>query len=604
MSILNGPRLNFWGGIRTDVSLPNNSPTIHMGPDDKQKLNLFDIPNSQVAAAAQSYSDDELNDLMNAPYDDYYTAGGWNHYGQHVVDMQNVLISSQGTPGAISTTGDLVGQPVYLLGSVDPVTGQAPVSGPMMVDLDPTSGVTTQIYLGGLQIGGTNDPQLVIHANLVASSFDVAQRLLNGEDDAPGSSPLSGTFQVTFPLSAIVSWNQNSALLKSIIQAPGATGIVVRFVMFEMCPGMTTPELNADYAAGLYTPNPSIGRVIGTLAPAFAGEPQICPVGRQLLNSVIKSAGYAQQYSLGSQAMLSLDMVNLIPKANFRAVRTDITSPIGPNIDYGPVSISAGATSLATLSNTSPYLVDYWVYGGIVDLALTATQASAAQSTPLSMSAPNTVDNTTLLVSEVAYRLYSDQRNLYMDDFPEGLTLDLQVRYLGGPVPASGSITLKTTFPGALIDPNTWNLLQYSASIPISQGQTSVSIPLSRKEGTSAKAGYTKLNFTLGDGKGFTNFRFYSHTDFGIPAGSTVTWDQVYPAVLRFHYLAFPAMSRFIPLNQQDAIWNARQAILARTDDAYKGTTLYMPVVRSMSPCQRALLKAYLTSSPWQPPAA
>ena len=74
--------------------------------------------------------------------------------------------------------------------------------------------------------------------------------------------------------------------------------------------------------------------------------------------------------------------------------------------------------------------------------------------------------------------------------------------------------------------------------------------------------------------------------------------------MLRFHYLAFPAMSRFIPLNQQDAIWNARQAILARTDDAYKGTTLYMPVVRSMSPCQRALLKAYLTSSPWQPPAA
>lgn len=599
MSILNGPRLNFWGGIRTDVSLPNNSPTI---PQGNRKLQLFDLPNSQVAAEAAGYSDDELNALMNAPNGDYYTAGGWNHYGQHVVDMQNVLVSSQGSPGAISTTGDLVGQPVYLLGSVDPVTGQAPVSGPMMVDLDPSSGITTQIYIGGLQIGGTSDPQLVIQANLVASSFDVAKRLLNGEDDAPGSSPLSGTFQVTFPLSAIVSWNQNSAMLQSIIQAPGATGIVVRFVMFEMCPGMTTPELDADYAAGRYTPNPSIGRVIGTLAPAFSGEPLICPTGRQLVNTGTRGAGYAQQYNLGSQPMLSLDMVNLIPKANFRAVRTDITSPIGPNIDYGPVSISAGSILLATLPDTSPYLVDYYIYGGIVDLALTSTQSSAAQGTPLAMSAPNTVDSTTLSVAEVTYRLYSDQRNLYMDDYPEGQTFDLQVRYLGGPVPTNGTITLKASSPGVFELPQYWDLLQYKAQVPISQGQTSVSIPLSRKAGTSTQAGYTKLTFSLGDGSGFSNFRFYSQTDFGIPAGSTVTWEQVYPAVLRFHYLAFPAMSRFIPLNQQDAIWNARQAIVARTADAYRGTTLYMPVVRSMSPSQRALLKAYLTSTPWQPP--
>ncbi|BCG24931.1 hypothetical protein TUM18999_31220 [Pseudomonas tohonis] len=598
MSILNGPRLNFWGGIRTDVSLPNNSPTI---PQGNRKLHLFDLPNSQVAAEAAGYSDDQLNEWINAPTGDYYTAGGWNHYGQHVVDMQNVLVSSQGTPGAISTTGDLVGQPVYLLGSRDPVTGQAPVSGPMMVDLDPSSGITTQIYIGGLQIGGTSNPQLVIQADVVASSFDVAPRLLNGEDDAPGSSPLSGTFQVTFPLSAIVSWNQSSAMLKAIIQAPGATGIVVRFVMFEMCPGMTTPQLDADYAAGQYTPNPSIGRVIGTLAPAFAGEPLICPVGRQLVNGGTGGAGYAQQYSQSGQAMLSLDMVNLIPKADFRAVRTDITSPIGPNIDYGPVSISAGSTLLATLPDTSPYLVDYSLYGGIVDLPLTSTQSAAAQATPLSITAPNTVDDTTLAVAEVAYRLYSDQRNLYMDEYPGGVTLDLQVRYLGGPVPANGSIALKTSFPGAIVDPNNWNLLQYSATVPISQGQTSVSIPLSRKEGTDAKAGYTKLAFSLGDGKGFSNFRFYSHTDFGIPAGSIPTWDQVYPAVLRFHYLAFPAMSRFIPLNQQDAIWNARAAIVARTADAYRGTTLYMPVVRSMSPSQRALLKAYLTSTPWQP---
>lgn len=601
MSILNGPRLNFWGGIRTDVSLPNNSPTIPMGTGGSQTLNLFDLPNSQVAAEAASYSDDQLNELINAPNGDYYTAGGWNHYGQHVVDMQNVLISSQGTPGAISTTGDLVGQPVYLLGSKDPVTNQPPVSGPMMVDLDPTSSITTQIYIGGLQIGGTSNPQLVIQADVVASSFDVAKRLLVGETDAPGSSPLSGTFQVTFPLSAVVSWNQNSAMLKSIIQAPGATGIVVRFVMFEMCPGMTTPQLDADYAAGQYTPNPSIGRVVGTLAPAFAGEPLICPVGRQLVNGKTGGTGYAEVVALKGQNLLSLDMLNLIPKATFRAVRTDITSPIGPNIDYGPVSISAGGTTLVTLPSSNPYLLDYYLYGGILDQALNATQLTQVNGSPLSLSAPNTVAGTKLAVSEMTYRLYCDQRNLYMDEYPEGVTLDLQVRYLGGPVPAAGSITLAASSPGSYEDSEYWDLLDYPATFAIAKGQTSVQIPISCKAGTTAQAGYTNLEYSLEDGSSFSNFRIYSITDFGIPAGSVPTWDQVYPAVLRFHYLAFPAMSRFIPLNQQDAIWNARAAIVARTADAYRGTTLYMPVVRSMSPSQRALLKAYLTSTPWQP---
>ena len=54
MSILTGPRLNFWGGIRTDVSVPNNSPTLDH-EDPKKSFNLFDLTTSTVAAEAQSY---------------------------------------------------------------------------------------------------------------------------------------------------------------------------------------------------------------------------------------------------------------------------------------------------------------------------------------------------------------------------------------------------------------------------------------------------------------------------------------------------------------------------------------------------------------------
>ncbi len=601
MSILNGPRLNFWGGIRTDVSLPNNSPTIPFNGNPNWPL--FDLTTSTLAPGAQSYTDDQLNNMINAPAGNYYTAGGWNHYGQHVVDMQNALISSQGAPGNISTTGDQVGQPVYLLGSVDPVTGQGPVSGPMMVDLDPSASTTTQIFVGGLQIGSGDNIQLLIRCNAVCSSFDVTGRVLDpAKMDAPGSFHASGTFQLTFPLSSIVSWNKNSSGLKAIIQAPGATGIVLRFVMFEMCPQMTTAQLDADYAAGKYTPNPSIGRVIGTLAPAFAGEPLGCQPGRQLVNQVTGNAAYA---ALGNNGLLSLDMVNVIPKQTFRAVRDDITSPIGPNANYGPVTISAGAAALMTLNPTASPLVNYYVYGGIVDVTLNASQQQAVKTSALNITAPNPVNGQKLNATESTYRVYADQRNVYLEDYPNGLTITLQVSYLGGPVPNATQVSLGASAPGVYDQKQYTDFLNFPTSLTVNAGQQTVSFPVSLKSGSASQAGFVALTCTangVDDGAFFTNFRKYAQTDFGIPKGSIITWQQMYPNVLRFHYLAFPAMSRYIPLNQPDAIMGAKNAILARTSDAYKGTTLFMPVVRSMSLAQRALLRAYLTGSPWQPP--
>ncbi|GFM64122.1 hypothetical protein PSCICJ_02400 [Pseudomonas cichorii] len=600
MSILNGPRLNFWGGISTDVSVPNNSATVPQNDDDG--FQLFDPATSTIAPGAQSYSDEQLNEKINTPSSTAptsgYTQGGWNHYGQHVVEL-DTQISSQGNPGSISKQGDLVGKPVYLLGSLDPVTGQRSSSGPMMVDLDPTSTVTTQIFVGGLQIGNNGDTQLLINCDTVCSSLDVKQRILGPATmDAPGSFALSGTFQLTFPRDSIVSYNQNSEALKSIIEAPGATGIVLRFVMFEMCPTLTTQQLNADYAARKYTPNPSIGRVIGTLAPAFADEPAICPAGRLLVNQDTKSTGFAD---LSNKGLLSIDMVNLIPKETFRADRTAITSSIGPNADYGLVSFCAGTTTLATLAPDNEYLQNYYLYGGIVDLPLDAGNVQQAKTQPLSLSAPDkkisywpTTRESSLLIKESAYRLYTDQRNIYLEDHPDGLTIQLQVRYLGGPVPSDTAIGIAI---GTSLD-----CLNYPTSVQVLANQLSVDVDITPKAGTEGLAGFSTLTYTLaGNSSYFSNFRKYSQTDFGIAAGSTITWDQMYPNVLRFHYLAFPAMSRYVPLNQPNAVMGAKDTILRRISDNYKGTTLYMPVVRSMSPSQRALLSAYLTGTPWQP---
>jgi hypothetical protein len=445
-----------------------------------------------------------------------------------------------------------------------------------------------------LQIGSGSTPALLIRHDTVCSSHDLALRILIGEQDAPGSNRISGTFQITFPLRSVVSYNQNSAMLNSIIEAPSATGIVLRFVMFEMCPTMTTAQLNADYASGQNTPNPSIGRVIGTLAPAYADEPQICQNGCQLVNAGSGAKGYMEV----ADSLMSVDMVNLLPKANFRAVRDDITSPIGPNIDFGTLAFTAGSTQLATLSCSDPLLQQYYVYGGIVDLPLTSAQADAVKTQTLMINAYNQATAATLNVVESAYRIYSDQRNLYLDDYQGSVSITLQLRYLGQCVTRDTTITITSNAPGTLPNPD---YLDFPGTVTVPANQESVTFVASAKEGTSAVAGFESLNYACQSGSYFTNFRKYAQTDFGIPAGSHITWGQVYTNVLRFHYLAFPAMSRYIPLNQPDAILNAKNTILARTSAAYKNTTLFMPVVRSMSPSQVALLQAYLTATPWQP---
>ena len=120
-----------------------------------------------VAVIAQG-TDDELIAALRKPAtsggNNYYTVGGWNYYGDHQVVFQGATVSSSGAPGGVSTTGEMVGLPVFLLGSVDPVSGEGPYGGAVMVDLDPTSSQSTQIYVGGLQIG-VDTPALLVRAN-------------------------------------------------------------------------------------------------------------------------------------------------------------------------------------------------------------------------------------------------------------------------------------------------------------------------------------------------------------------------------------------------------------------------------------------------------
>ncbi len=579
MGYLNGPRINFWGGGSTDVDTANN--TGH---------GLVDLVTATVTS---NKTDEQLIDALRQPAknsqgQNFYTVASWNYYGDHQVAFMNAKVSSSGPPGGVSTSGDLVGAPVYLLGSIDPQSGEGPYGGPVMVDLDPTSSQTTRIYVGGLQIGNPN-PVLLVRADTLCHSHFLGLRYDRNTTQplflTPGSVFANGTFQVGFPKEAIVSYDDTIEILKDIIEAPGAIGIVLRFSMFEFMPGMSSDELQQNYKNNYNDSNRSLGRIIGTIGPWFAGEPASCPPGRLLQN---QNLGGAQGLAFldATNNRLSLDLVSALQGQAIRQDSKANTTPIGANVDYGTLQIG---TSAGTLVDTPSLPTSYYVFGGIYDLGLDSGQVTTLSENPIVIkSSKNNLD-----LAESALRVFSNDRNIYIDEVGGSTTIDLQVMELGGPVQSDTTLTLTTSASGDFPDAH---FLEFPSSLTVKAGSDSVVFKVSDNGGD---AGFLALHVNAGVEKAyFVNFRKYPQVDYrSIIEAGAIPWETVYEECLRFYYILFPAMSKRIPLNDEATIQAVAGEILKRISDRYRPTTLYMPLTRSLSPDKVALLRAYLSPS-------
>ena len=357
MSYVNGPRINFWGGGSTNVDTANNDGN-----------GIVDLVN--VAVIAQG-TDDELIAELRKPAtsggNNYYTVGGWNYYGDHQVAFQGATVSSSGMPGGVSTTGEMVGLPVFLLGSVDPVSGEGPYGGAVMVDLDPTSSQSTQIYVGGLQIGG-DKPALLVRANTrchaqflgLRYNRNTTQaalphaRLRLRERHVSTRVPARGDRQLRRQLRAFFRAHRRRARRDRDRRCASACS--------NSSPDCSTDALQANYAANYNDSNPSLGRIIGTIGPWFAGEPATAPFGRLLQNTTLGGAqGVA--YLDTSASRLTLDLSSALQAQAIRTDGKNNTAPIGPNVDYGDLQIAAGGGVLATTASLPD---TYYLFGGAV----------------------------------------------------------------------------------------------------------------------------------------------------------------------------------------------------------------------------------------------
>jgi hypothetical protein len=392
-------------------------------------------------------------------------------------------------------------------------------------------------------------------------------------------------------------------------------GIVLRFSMFEMAPYMTTDELRQNYANNENSSNPSSGRVIGTIGLAYTGEPETCPPGRLLVNQTLGVGleGYAMAQKIRSNTLFSIDGSAMMIKAKFRAERKAFTptyqgrpTPIEPNIGFTSadrVQLNFGVNSVVYPADSA----DYYLYGGIYDIDV-SQYADDIRTNPVVITGTFAADSGVvepLYVVEQPIRVIADARNVYLTDTVDGsaktVTARVGVTYLGGSLQKATNLSLTTASPGTLDNPEylQWGLAGQGsndspASINVAAGQDSVELQFTYDPCKPAGFEQLKLQDADSGASDFFNFRVYPLEDY---SQLDASWEHVYAKVLRFYYVTFPAMSKRIPLNDEGTIKAVGSQILARTGPSYRPTTLYMPITRSMTPGQLALLKRYLQSS-------
>jgi hypothetical protein len=620
MSYLNNYRINFWGGISTNPCTANN--------DDVNDYYVDPVKAMLSPCLISKTDEDAVKVLESNP--------GWNYFGDYVTKFSNAKISSFGEPNAPETAGGIIGQGVYMLGSLNPInTTPNPKGSPILVDMDSTGTSCTQILVGGLQIGGTNSPILRINEDTrcytrslqtVDADGDGAFQMKSVNIDPPGFGMANTSWQLSFKYSADWVYDADNAQISALVEkAKAAKGITMVFTQFEVMTIFSREAILQEYADKKGTMNPVLGYTIGSIGIWEEDESDTCLPGRLLKG--LSTMGDPSMLSLcdtyaqldETTKILSLNMASTFIKPAPRAKREDLSS-MSPSVDPGPIAIAVDVAGTAEIVASIPYdPTNYYLYGGMVDILLTADQITKIKSGDLLI--VQTETNGTIIKNNVSkeqtYRFISDNRGEYIDP---NSTNELEFNITKWGQPVTEDLTLDIVFSdsgqlSAQFDQYTEMNVGFSTSdgtkIPFSvlnaanhsyTGSTTVKASDAAAFKLNAEwvqAGLKQVSLIV---RGASNanyymvMRTYCDDDYsGIPDDQKFTWDFVYKEVLRYYYIVFPAMSTHLPLNNEKLI--SKQvygAVLERVSDEYKNTTLLMPMTRDMSPGKTKLLTDYL----------
>lgn len=323
MSVLSFPRIFFTGFMRWDPATGNNNDFFPTYDDEQAALNwdFFKQNNINITPAnfGTTFRTGDKPWAINFQTIPGYNENPqgvpqpgipmeWNYFGgngasfvQYSDPSQNIDRTSKIIGGMLdygkSAAGDpLFGTPVTILG--DPFGNPEPTPPGRLVDNNPVSVNTSQIYFNSMQLGDANTGITAPRATRMQSRFINFTRNFN----LAAAGGASVTWQTCFPAGSTLKINvgksQLLAALQALITSGKAKGVMVRFNTYlnlyfqngyfnNFTP---QPKSNADlpalYKSALLTgdlfPNSCYSRVVGAIGPWYANELATCPEGRYL----------------------------------------------------------------------------------------------------------------------------------------------------------------------------------------------------------------------------------------------------------------------------------------------------------------------------------
>jgi hypothetical protein len=481
MSYLIGPRINFKGAFKTNPCTANNDDVMVALDPVSQQLQLDALGMSDNEA--REWLKEPITRLRSPPGGELalYVRAGWNYYGDHSTSFQRAQVTTVSS-GSGPVSGDpLIGTSVYILGSREHTA-------PVIVDLDPIGLTSTQIYLGGFQLGNAQ-AGLSARSDVRAYSrwlaFNRVVGPYTGEQNFVG---LGAVWQFTLPTAALtfqgaVDSSPSLKALQAALQASDVLGLMVRFTSFEVQPYLNTKQLSAQFHTGQAPQNPAFGFLVGTVGLWRRGEPMTEPPGRLLIPNVGPPGGQGLQPLFPEREMakplrwcnpankeeagnvlllgnctaqvdptrkvVALDLITLFPKAGFRDPEGPAPGTSFPQgfdaprrqADLGSVELALippGGTrdQARTLGPIDYGLEDYSRYedqGGIAEVSYASSGVSDEDLKNGTLLIRGTADSPlnpgALFVSEVPVRVVSDDRAVYLRSSQEAqLTLHVTER--------------------------------------------------------------------------------------------------------------------------------------------------------------------------------
>jgi hypothetical protein len=651
MSALDRPRLHFMGTMA--VSTPtanNNNYDLVVEPQQATLYPKFlAMSDAQFRQAMKTLVLKNLS-IVNMGIAEVLEAN-WNFYGDNSVVWRDATITAYDPPGGGRiTTGDpILGQPITLLGN-QWGDGATPA---IIVDIDPTSDFSSQIFAAQLGVGGSGATTPGFTATTNAQTaiprthshwLDLARNPAVFPD-----ATFAATWQLALPNGTLAFAPGASQAVKDLqTAAAAAQGLVVRFATYYFNRKYTDPQLAALFAQGKTVQNESAGVLLGTIAPWLPGEWGTVPDGRRLnpkavlTNSIPKV--FVSTFSL-APAAAAVDAAGKNVVLDLIAAFRDTIIPPPPlntpppppsdlqKYDLGVATLQVVDAAGATHDiGAVPYdEATYLAGAGIVEIAIPAGLADTIAAGTLQIVSPASTDP---LLVETPLVAESDDRATYLTlGQAQTITVNVFSRGVapGAPVPVmvqqyrsleimppspdgTEAVPAKLTVPvtrpwsdrkpsGAVDDPAN----PYAVVTAAPQGGMTDAQGTLRMSITGVDPGMCILVF-VPDGQNppppdlngfapawadlyFVHVRVLpADADLDAIPDSDITWDLVYDKVLRYFYKMFPVMDAHLVLNDETACRRAAQMLLLLTDASNWDSTLYMPITRELSDGKRRLL--------------